>query len=158
MIQQEKPQQDQERDFIDVADESEPDYGVMAFDVVRINSVEFLRAEGGKPKNLQLRTGISFFHATVDIGSPVSFLNEKSADILTINLPNVKFKDVLRHPVVTTNCDYINGLSNCLVLLKSRLCSRDGRLTKLGFSCRKIGRKICWVGLNIHGQLDIKIN
>ena len=75
-----------------------------------------------------------------------------------MNLPNVKFKDVLRHPVVTTNCDYIKDLSNCLVLLKSHLCSRDGRLTELGFSCRKIGRKTCWVGLNLHGHLDIKIN
>ena len=156
MIQQEKPQQDQERDFIDVADETEPDYGAMAFDVVQINSVEFLRAEGGKPQNLHLRSGISFFHATVDIGSPVSFLNKRTADILMMKLSYVKFMDVLRHPVVTTYCEYIKGLSNCLVLLKSRLRSRDRRLTEFSFLCRRIGRETCWVGLNFHGQLDIE--
>ena len=49
MIQQEQLQLAQECDFIDVGEDSEPDYRVMAIDVVQINSVELLRADGGKP-------------------------------------------------------------------------------------------------------------
>ena len=59
MVQQNDPSSDQECGFIDVNDESEPEYGVMAVDVVQINKVELLKAEGGQPRSLsiQLRSG-----------------------------------------------------------------------------------------------------
>ena len=52
----------------------------MAVDVVQINTVELLKAEGGQPSslNIQIRSGNSFFYATVDTGSPVPFLSKKA--------------------------------------------------------------------------------
>ena len=48
--------------FIDANNDSEPEYGVMAVDVVQINKVELLKVEGGQPRSLsiQLRSGNSF--------------------------------------------------------------------------------------------------
>ena len=63
LVHQNDTSSDQECNFIDVNDNSEPEYGVMAVDVVQINNVELLKAEGGKPRSLsiQLRSGNSFF-------------------------------------------------------------------------------------------------
>ena len=108
MIQQEGPQLDQECDFIDVGEDSEPDYGIIAIDVEQINSVEVLSAERGKPRSLsfQLRSENTFFHATVDTGSPDSIFNKRTADLLMRKLLNAEFKDVFRHPLGITNFDY----------------------------------------------------
>ena len=63
MAQQDEVPSDQECNFIDVNDDSEPEYGVMAVDVVQINNVELCKAEGGQPRSLgiQLRSDKSFF-------------------------------------------------------------------------------------------------
>ena len=64
--------------------------------MVQINRVELLRAEGGQPRSfsIQLRSGNCFVYATVDTGSPISFLNKRTVDILMKKLPNIKFKKV----------------------------------------------------------------
>ena len=63
MVQQDEVPSDQECKFIDVNDDSEPEHGAMAVDVVQIINVELLKAEGGQPRSLsiQLRSGNSFF-------------------------------------------------------------------------------------------------
>ena len=63
MVQQNDPASDQECGFIEVNDDSEPEYGVMAVDVIQINNVELLKAKGGQPRSLsiQLRSGNTFF-------------------------------------------------------------------------------------------------
>ena len=62
MVQNEEMSTDQECNLIDVNGDSEPEYGVMAIDVVQINNVELLKAAGGQPRSLsiQLRSGNSF--------------------------------------------------------------------------------------------------
>ena len=100
MVQNDEALSDQECNLIDVNGDCEPQYGVMAIDIVQLNNVELLKAAGGQPRSLsiQLHSGKSFFYATVDTGSPVSFLNKKTAGILMRRIPNVKFKDVRRYP------------------------------------------------------------
>ena len=108
MVQNEEISSDQECNLIDVNGNSQPEYGVIAIDVVQINNVELLKAAGGQPRSLsiQLRSGNFFFYATVDTGSPVFFLNKKTAEILMKRIPNVKFKDVGRYPLDVTYVDY----------------------------------------------------
>ena len=62
MVQQDESSFDQECGFNDAGDNSEPEYGVMAVDVVQINNVELLKAEGRQPRSLsiQLRSGNTF--------------------------------------------------------------------------------------------------
>ena len=63
MVHQNEASSDQECNCNDVYDNSEPKYGVLAVDVVQINYLELLKAEGGQPRSLsiQLRSGNSFF-------------------------------------------------------------------------------------------------
>ena len=71
--------------FIDVEQDSEPEYGVLQLEsAVMINSIETLKSGGGKSRSLtiQLRSGRSFFYSTVDTGSAVSFLNKRTCDLL----------------------------------------------------------------------------
>ena len=71
--------------FIDAKHDSEPKYGVLQLETaVRINSIETLKSSRGKSRSLsvQLRSGYSFFYSTVDTGSPVSFLNKRTCDLL----------------------------------------------------------------------------
>ena len=71
--------------FIDADYDSEPEYSVLQLEsAVRIDSIELLKSNKGKPRSLsiQLRTGSSFFYSTVDTGSPVSFLNKRTCDLI----------------------------------------------------------------------------
>ena len=63
MVQHDETSSDQECNLIDVNGDSEPQYGVMAVDVVQINNLELLKAAGGQPRSLsiQLRSGNCFF-------------------------------------------------------------------------------------------------
>ena len=144
-IQQEDLQPDQECDSIDVDGDRKQEYGVMAIDVVQIYSVELLRAEGGKPKSLsiQLRSGNSFSYAIVDTDSPISFLNKRTADILMMNLPDVRLKDVSRHPVGATNFDYKK--IKLFGFREIPIASHRWKIDGIGFLCSRIGRKTCWV-------------
>ena len=108
MVQNEEISSNQECNLIDVSGDSEPEYGVMSIEIVQNNNVELLKLAGGQPRSLsiQLRSGNSFFYATMDTGSPVSFLNKKTAEILMKRIPNVKIKDVGRYPLDVTYVDY----------------------------------------------------
>ena len=87
MVQNDEMSTDQECNLIDLNGDSEPECGVMAIEVVQINNVELLKTAGGQPRSLsiQLRSGNSFFYSTI---------------------PNVKFKDIARHPLDVTYVDY----------------------------------------------------
>ena len=71
--------------FIDADFDSEPEYDVLQLEsAVRIDGIELLKSNKGKLRSLsiQLRAGQSFFHSTVDTGSPVSFLNKRTCDLI----------------------------------------------------------------------------
>ena len=95
--------------FIDVDQDSEPENGVFLLEsAVMIHSVETLKSSGGQPRSLsiQLRSGYSFFYSTVDTGSPVSFLNKRTCDLLLQRSPMIEFRDITRHPIDTLYVDY----------------------------------------------------
>ena len=98
-----------ECNFIDADYNSEPEYGVLQLEsAVRIDSIELLKSNKGKPRSLsiQLRTGQSFFYSTVDTGSPVSFLNEQTCDLILQRNPSFQFRDISRYPIDTLYVDY----------------------------------------------------
>ena len=157
MVQNEEMSSDQECNLIDVNGDSEPEYGVMAIDVVQINNVELLKAAGGQPRSLsiQLRCGNSFFYATVDTGSPVSFLNKKTAEILMKRIPNVKFKDVARHPLDVTYVDYNKKPITLFGSLEIPITSKGWKIENACFLVSEnLTRNL--LGLNLHEKLGIK--
>ena len=95
--------------FIDADYDSEPEYGVLQLEsAVRIDSIELLKSNKGKPRSLsiQLRTGQSFFYSTVDTGSPVSFLDKRTCDLILQRNPSIQFPDITRYPIDTLYVDY----------------------------------------------------
>ena len=85
--------------FIDADHDSEPEFGVLQLEsAIRIDSIELLKPNKGKPRNLsiQLRTGQSFFNSNVDTGSPVSFLNNRICDLILQRNPSIQFRDITR--------------------------------------------------------------
>ena len=76
-------------------DDSEPEYGILSVQSqrqrpsVQICSLELLKSNRGTPRNLSvmIRSNAKSFYATVDTGSPVSFLNERTADVLLRHNP-----------------------------------------------------------------------
>ena len=98
-----------DRNFVDADYDSEPETGVLRLESAdRINSIELLKSNKGKPRSLsiQLRTGHIFFYSTVDTRSPVSFLNKRTRDLLLQRNPSIKFRDITRYPIDTLYVDY----------------------------------------------------
>ena len=98
-----------ECNVIDADYDSEREYGVLQLEsAVRIDSIELLKSNKGKPRSLsiQLRTGQSFFYTTVDTGSPVSFLNKRTCDLILQRNPSIQFRDVSWYPIDTLYVDY----------------------------------------------------
>ena len=97
--------------FIDADYDSEPEYGVFQLEsAVRIDSIELLKSNEGKPRSLsiQLHTGQSFFYSTIDTGNPVSFLNKRTCDLILQRNPSIQFRDITRYPIDTLYVDYNN--------------------------------------------------
>ena len=104
--------------FIDADYDSEPEYGVLQLEsAVRIDSIELLKSNKGKPRSLsiQFRTGLSFFYATVDTGSPVLFLNKRNCDLILQRNPSFQFRDITRYPIDTLYVDYNKKPRNLFV-------------------------------------------
>ena len=156
MVQQNEFFSDQECNCIDVYDNSEPKYGVLAVDVVQINYLELLKAEGGQPRSLsiQLRSG-NFFYATVDTGNPVSFLNKKTKETLMRRLPEVKFMDVGRYPLGVTYVDYNKKPIKLFGSLEFPIVSKCWKIDNVCFRVSE-NRTRSLLGLNIHEILGIE--
>ena len=157
MVQHEEVSSDQECNLIDVNGDSEPEYGVMAIDVAQIINVELLKAAGGQPRSLsiQLRSGSSFFYATVDTGSPVSFLNKKMAEILMRRLPNVKFKNIGRYLLSVTYVDYNKKPIKLFGSLEIPITSKGWKIDNVCFLVSE-NRTRNLLGLNLHEKLGIE--
>ena len=157
MVQHEEVSSDQECNLIDVNGDSEPEYGVMAIDVAQINNVERLKAAGGQPRSLsiQLPSGSSFFYATVDTGSPVSFLNKKTAEILMRRLPNVKLKNIGRYPLSVSYVDYNKKPIKLFGSLEIPITSKGWEIDNVCFLVSE-NRTRNLLGLNLHEKLGIE--
>ena len=95
--------------FIDVEQDSEPEYGILQLEsAVMVNSFETLKSSEGKSRSLRIqwRSGHSIFCSTVDTGSPVSFLNKRTCDLLLQQNPSIEFQDITRYPIDTLYFDY----------------------------------------------------
>ena len=47
-----------------------------------------------------------FFYSTVDTGSPVSFLNKRTCELLLQRSPSIEFRNITRYPTDTLYVDY----------------------------------------------------
>ena len=93
-------------------DDSEAEYEILSVQPqrqrpsVQICSLELLKSNLGRPRNLSvmIRSNAKSFYATVDTGSPVSFLNKRTADVLLRQNPKSRFIGVQNLSDETSLC------------------------------------------------------
>ena len=76
--------------------------------IASVKKLEAVNAATGKLRSIQitLRCGKTFFKATVDTGSPASFVNKKTADYILKTVPSAKVFTVQESPIDTVYVDY----------------------------------------------------
>ena len=91
----------------------------------------------------------------MDTGSPVSFLNKKTAEILLRQLPEAKFRDVKRYQLGVTYVDYNKKTDQAVwfVRIPDSVIRVEERQSAFLVSENRT-RKL--LGLNLHEQLGIK--
>ena len=123
---------------------------------VMINSIETLKSSEGKSRSLsiQLRSGRSFFYSTVDTGSPVSFLNKRTCDLLLQQNPSIEFRDIARYPVDTLYVDY-NKQPICLLGSIQFPISSSGWMVENAQFLVSENRARNFLGLNLQEKLGV---
>ena len=143
--------------FMDADYDSDPEYGVLQLEsAVRIDSIELLKSNKGKPRSLsiQLRTGLSLFYSTVDTGSPVSFLNKQTCDLTLQRNPSFQFRDITRYPIDTL---YVNYNKKPIRLLGSVCLPISSSGCKVEEACFLVSenRTRNLLGLDLQDQLGV---
>ena len=76
--------------------------------IASVKKLEVENAATGKLRCIQitLRCGKTFFKATVDTGSPASFVNKRTADYILKSVPSAKIFSEQERPIDTVYVDY----------------------------------------------------
>ena len=116
---------------LDQDDDSEPEYGILSItprckrNSVQIFSLELLKSNRGTLRNLSLmlRSNAKSFYVTVDTGSPGSFLNKRTADVLLRQNPKSHFISVHNLSNETSYVDYNKNSIKTFGILTIRVSS-----------------------------------
>ena len=108
----EQPEPDEEEcNFIN--SNSEENYSVLkicesSVQTEMVKNLEVINSATGKTKcpRTTLKTRGSLFSATIDTGSPTSFVNKCAAETLVAKDPNARIISLDRNPINTTYVDY----------------------------------------------------
>ena len=109
----EQPDPDKEEDCNFIDSDSEENYSVLkisetSLQTETVKNLEVINSATGKTKCLRttLKTRGSLFSATVDTGSPASFISKRTAETLLQKDPNAKIISLDKNPLSTTYVDY----------------------------------------------------
>ena len=112
ILEQPEPGEEEDCNFIESSD-SEENYSVLKISetssqMETVKNLEVINSATGKTKCLRttLKTRGSLFSATIDTGSPASFVNKHTAETLLANDPNAKIISLDKYPLSTTYVDY----------------------------------------------------
>ena len=98
-----------------ITSDSESEFAVLSVAVEEsgnyfesVKKLEVVNAATGKLRCIQitLRCGKTFFKATVDTGSPASFVNKRTADYIVKSVPSAKVFSEQESPIDTVYVDY----------------------------------------------------
>ena len=122
------------------------------------NSFEsVVNAATGKLHCIQitLRCGKTFFKATVDTGSPASFVNERSADYIVKSVPSAKVFGEQECPIETVYVDYNRKRIELMGTLIVDVSSLGWHVKSVKFLISE-NRTRCLLGLDLHSQLGVR--
>ena len=125
--------------------------------IASVKKLEVINAGTGKLRSIQitLRCGKKFFKATVDTGSPASFVNKKTADNIVKTVPSAKVFSIQERPIDTVYVDYNRkriDLMGTLILDVSSL----GWYVKSAKFLISENRTRCLLGLDLQSQMGVR--
>ena len=98
-----------------ITSDSESEFAVLSVSaeepnrpIASVKKLEVVNAATGKLRSIQitLRCWKTFFKATVDTGSPASFVNKRTADYIVKTVPSAKVFSEQERPIDTVYVDY----------------------------------------------------
>ena len=147
-----------------ITSDSESEFAVLSVtagdssrSIASVKKLEVVKAATGKLRSIQitLRCGKTFFKATVDTGSPASFVIKKTADYIVNSVPSAKFFSIQERPIDTVYVDYNRkriDLMGTLILDVSSL----GWYVKSAKFLISENRTRCLLGLDLQSQLGVR--
>ena len=125
--------------------------------IASVRKLEVVNAATGKLRSIQitLRCGQTFFKATVDTGSPASFVNKKTADYILKTVPSAKVFTVQESPIDTVYVDYNRKRIELMGTLVLDVSSLGWHVKSAKFLISE-NRTRCLLGLDLQPHLGVK--
>ena len=161
MANDEQPDPEEEEDCNFIDSDSEENYSVLKISEAplqteTVKNLEVINSAKGKTKCLRttLKTRGSLFSATVDTGSPASFVNKRTAETLLQKDPNAKIISLDKNLLSTTYVDYNHKPIKLFGILEIHIYSNGWRLQEAQFLISE-NRTRCLLGLDNQPDLEI---
>ena len=157
----EQPEPDEEEHYNFIVSDSEKNYSVLKISETSsqketVKNLEVINSATGKTKCLRttLKTRGSLFSATIDLGSPASFVNKRIAETLLAKDPNAKIISLAKNPLSTTYVDYNHKPIKLFSILETDIYSNGWKLEGAKLLSSE-NRTRCLLGLDIQPELGI---
>ena len=125
--------------------------------IASVKKLEVVNAATVKLRSIQitLRCGKTFFKATVDTGSPSSFVNKKTADYIVKTVPSAKDFSNQERPIDTVYVDYNRKRIELMGTLILDVSSLGWHVKSAKFLISE-NRTRCLLGLDLQSQLGVR--
>ena len=125
--------------------------------IASVKKLEVVNAASGKLRSIQitLRCGKTFFKATVNTGSPASFVNKKTADYIVKTVPSAKVFSDQERPIDTVYVDYNRKRIELMGTLILDVSSLGWHVKSAKFLISE-NRTRCLLGLDLQPQLGVR--
>ena len=122
-----------------------------------VKKLEVVNAATGKLRSIQitLHCGKTFFKATVDTGSPASFVKKKTADYILKTVPSAKIFTVQESPIDTVYVDYNRKKIELMGTLIMDVSSLGWHIKSAKFLISE-NRTRCLLGLDLQPHLGVR--
>ena len=125
--------------------------------VESVKKLEVVNAATGKLRCIQITLccGKTFFKATVDTGSPASFVNKRTADHIVKSVPSAKVFSEKECPIDTVCVDYNRKRIELMGTLIVDVSSLGWHLKSAKFLISENCTR-CMLGLDLQSQLRVR--
>ena len=122
-----------------------------------VKKLEVIMSATGKMRCIQitLRVNKTFFKATIDTGSPASFINKKTADILLKSGTNVKLLSTSELHIDTHHVDYSRRTIKLFGALIAEVSSLGWQITSAKFLVSENSTR-CLLGLDLQSSWGVQ--
>ena len=147
-----------------ITSDSESEFAVLSVSaeesrrlIASVKKLEVVNAATGTLRSIQiaLRCGKTFFKATVDTGSPASFMNKRTADYIVKTVPSANVFSEQERPIDTVYVDYNRKRIELMGTLIVDVSSLGWHVKSAKFLISE-NRTRCLLGLGMQRQFGVR--